>query len=49
MGVTIPVFLLQDTIKCKSIIREIKIDHPFPLFGLHILDLIIYDQRGILK
>lgn len=49
MGVIIHVFLLQDTVKCTRLITEIKIDQSFPLFGLHILGLIIYHQRGILK
>lgn len=49
MGHIIHVFLLQDTVKCTRIIREIKIDLSFPLFGPLILDLIIYHQRGILK
>lgn len=49
MGVIIHVFLLQDAVKCAGIIKEIKIDQSFPLFGLHILDLISYHQRGILK
>lgn len=45
MGIIIHVFLLQDTVKCARIIREIKTDHSFPLFGLHILDLIITKEE----